>query len=215
MALTTKTSESISQNVVSDPNANTFIPSNQKRALSPDAAILFDRSIVARPLMVPDVCSLHIKNTDYRYRWVNRLSQGGRFYMQRKSQGFINATPADVQVLGGDAAQDKGEITAGDLILMKIRSDIYDAAMKWNMQKADALTRARGMYLDGASSDVNSDVTAKRVSVANEAFNKNGNAQSFIPDNPDALVDDSIKSGRVNATRKVTDELRANGAQEK
>src|SRR5947209_5294500 len=134
MALTTKTSESISQNVVSDPNANTFIPSNQKRALSPDAAILFDRSIVARPLMVPDVCSLHIKNTDYRYRWVNRLSQGGRFYMQRKSQGFINATPADVQVLGGDAAQDKGEITAGDLILMKIRSDIYDAAMKWNMQ---------------------------------------------------------------------------------
>lgn len=206
MALTNETSQSIRDNVVSD-GGNITVPGKPK-SLSPEAAILLNKSIVARPLMVPEVCSIRVKNTEYRYRWVNALSQNGRYYQQRKAQGFVNATSDDVELLGGDAVADKGEIRAGDLILMKIRSDIYDAAIKYNMVKAATLTRARGMYLEGASSDVMSDEVPKRMSVSNEPFARTGMAQPFIPDNPDKLVEDSISSGRVEQTRATIDELR-------
>ena len=209
MALTTNDAAKIEQNVVTDIKPTSDPSLERARRISPDAAILFDKSIVARPLMVPEVCSIHIKNTEYQYRWVNRGSQSGRYYMQRRAQGFTNATLADIDVLGGDVVGTNGEVTAGDLILMKIRRDIYDGAMKYNMQKAAQLTAARGMYMEGASGDVMSDSVAKRVSVANEPYARSGLAQPFIPDNPDALVQDSISAGRAEVTRKQQAEMRA------
>lgn len=208
--LTTKDSESLKSNVVTDVNANVEISAGAARHISPDFAILRDRSIVARPLMVPEVCSLHVKNTDYRYRWVNRDGQGGRVYTQRRAQGFINATTEDVDLLGGDSEHRDGEIRAGDLILMKIRADIYDAAMKYNMQRAALMGNMRGVHLEGASSDVNSDAVPRRVSVADEPFNKGGKSATFIPSSAEAeaMIGDSIKSGRADKTRQTVDGLR-------
>lgn len=206
--LTTKDSTKLSANVVTDVNADVTLPSAPPRKISHEAALLFDKSIVARPLMVPEVCSIRVKNTEYRYRWVNRDGQSGRVYMQRKAQGFINATPQDVDILGGDAESKDGEIRAGDLVLMKIRVDLYDAAIKHNMVKAALAAGMRGVHLDGASSDVFDDSQAKRVSVSNEPFSRSGYVKPFIPDNPDAFINDSIQSGRVNETRQTVDSLR-------
>jgi hypothetical protein len=160
--------------------------------------------------MTPEVCSVHVKNTEYRYRWVNRHSQAGRIYQQRLSQGFVNATKDDVDVLGGDAVATSADITAGDVILMKIRADLYDAAIKANMQQAYTLARTRGVYLEGASSDVNSDVSPTKMSVAQEPFARAGAAKPFIPENADAIVDDSISSGRVEGSRKTISDIREN-----
>lgn len=206
MALTTQDSSKLAQNVVTDVNANREVPnSSEAKKISRELAVFLDKSIVARPLMVPEVCSIHVKNTEYAYRWVNK-----KLYTQRKASGFINATNEDVEVLGGEVVATNGEIACGDLILMKIRQDLYDAALKWNQQKAHTLARTRGMYLQGASSDVNSDSTPQRVSVSQEAFSRTGLAKPFIPENPDAIVDDSISSGRVKAARERVAELREN-----
>lgn len=211
--ITTTDGTKLGQNVVTDVNANVSIPADKSRTLSPDAAILFNKSIVARPLMVPEVCSIHIKNQEYRYRWVNRDGQGGRIYMQRKAQGFTNATSNDVEILNGDAESRDGEIRAGDLILMKIQADLYDAAIKYNIQKAMAMARTRGVMLEGASSDVMSDAVPRRVSVSEEAFAKSGQATPFIPTNAEAIIEESIKSGRVEQTRATVDKLRKSASE--
>ena len=215
VALTTSDGTKLGQTVVSDVNANVAISSDAARSISPEAAILFNKAIIARPLMVPEVCSVHVKNTEYRYRWVNRDGLGGRFYMQRRAQGFLNATNKDVDILGGDVQGKDGEIRAGDLILMKIRADLYDAAIKANMVKAKTLSNARGFYTEGGSSDVNSDASPSRKTISSEPGNKTGLAAAFIPDNADAIINDSVSSGRVEETRAVVDELRAQAQSEK
>lgn len=205
--ITTAEGTKLGQNVVTDVNANVAIPAERSRAISPDAAILFNKSIIARPLNIPEVCSIKVKNLEYRYRWVNRDGQNGRVYMQRKSQGFINATTEDVEVLGGDVTAKDGEIRAGDLILMKIQADKYDAAMKYNMQKALTLARTRGVFLEGASSDVHVDDKPRRVSVAEEGFSRHG-ATPFIPENAEQIVNDSISSGRRAKALEAVEGLR-------
>lgn len=210
--LTTQASQAIRDNVVTDVNANLVAPQAPPKAtLSPEAAILFDKSIVARPLMVPEVCSIRVKNLEYRYRWVNKSGRNGFMYTMRRNQGFINATSDDVELLGGDAVCTNGEITAGDVILMKIRADLYDAAMKYNMQKAFTLQRTRGMFLQNASSDVMSDDVAQKVSIAQESFGKGAepskrSAPAFIPTDPEALVNGSKSS--LEAAREQTKEIR-------
>jgi hypothetical protein len=161
--------------------------------------------------MRPEICSIHPKNTEYRYRWVNRDGQGGRIFVQRKAQGFINATLDDVQILGGDAQAGDGEIRAGDLVLMKMRVDIYDAAIKYNMIKSMNDARMRGVHLEGASSNVFDDGTPQRVSVADEPFSRNGGkAAAFIPTSveAEAMIRDSINAGRSEEARKAVDGLR-------
>lgn len=205
--LTNQVKNEIRENIVSDVNANVASPEPTKRqVLSPEAAILFDKSIVARPLMVPEVCAIRVKNSEYRYRWVNFTGRNGQMYMQRKAQGFSNATPDDVELMGGDATLDAGSFRAGDLILMKIRADLYDAAMKWNMEKAQVLQRTRGMYLRDASSDVHSDKVASKETVASIPHKEL--ASSFIPDNPDALVKGSALMGGKEAAQAQTEEIR-------
>ena len=208
MTMTTQDGTKIGERIITDVNAN--IPGEAPRAtvVSPEAAMLFNKAIIARPLLVPEVCSLRVKDSGYRYRWVNRDALGGRIFTQRRAQGFINATNDDVDVMSGDAETKDGEIRAGDLILMKIRADLYDAAMKFNMQKAYTYQRARGMHMDGASSDVFSDATATRHSVAQDLGARTGQARPFIPDNPDAIVDDSVSSGRVAGARETVEGLR-------
>lgn len=209
MSLTTQNGSKLGQTVVTDVNANVDLSSGSARQVSPELALLFNKAIVAKPLTSPEVCSIHVKNSEYQYRWVNRQAKGGLMYQMRRSQGFTNATSEDVQVLGGDAAVTNGEITAFDLILMKIQKDRYDEAIKYNMQKAFALTRARGIYMDGASSDVMSDAVPVRSTVANEPFTRGGKATLFIPTNADSIIDDSVRTGRVDGARAAVDEIRA------
>lgn len=197
MALTTQDATKLGQTI------------NPQSTLSHEAAILFDKSIVAKPLGVPQVCEIRIKDHTYRYRWVNRDGLGGRIYTERKAQGFLNATTSDVEVMSADVNTKDGEIRAGDLILMKIRADVYDAAIKSNMVKAQTLANARGFYLEGASSDVNSNSVPNRKTVSAEPGVQMGKITPFIPTNSDALVNDSIASGRVEETRAIVDDLRS------
>lgn len=212
MAMTTADGTKIGQNIVQDVNANVPSPNQPgQRVVSPEAALLFSKSLVAKPLMAPEVCSLRVKNTEYKYRWVNKLAQHGQFYNMRRSQGFVNATDADVDVLAGDTVADGGSITAGDLILMKIRADLYDGAILYNMKRSLAHQNARGLFIEGGSPDVNSDASPTRQSVAQAPYNRGGLATPFIPDNPDALVEDSIRSGRADKTRRQTEDMRSGG----
>ena len=85
MPLTTQDGTKLGQTIVTDVNANVPVAKASARQISPEAAILFDKSIVAKPLGVPQVAEVRIKNLDYRYRWVNRDGMGGRMYTQRRA----------------------------------------------------------------------------------------------------------------------------------
>jgi len=211
MALTTDTARSIAENIntggVNDPIVVSTTTTTRK--LSPEAAIMFDKSIVARPLNTPEVCSIHVKNTEYYYRWVAALAIDGAVYMQRKAMGCTNATADDVDVLVGDAVVTNGEIRAGDLILMKLPFTKWASHVKANMMKAKMLGDMRGVFQKGnASTDVFSNDKPARASVNSEPFNRGGQVSNFIPDNPDAIINDSIESGRVEKTREVMSNLR-------
>lgn len=208
--LTTKTASDITANVT-DVNGNVPVGGNSRpRMLSPEAAILFDKSIIARSLATPEVCNINVKNTEYYYRWVNRQASGGQVYMQRKALGFTNATNDDVDVLVGDAVATEGEVRSGDLILMKMPFPRWASHVKANMQKAQVLGNARGLYnRNDVSTDVFSDDKPVRASVSEEPFSRNL-AKPFIPSNPDALVDDSIKAGRVAGASSTVNKIREN-----
>jgi hypothetical protein len=176
MALTTETSQQYSVNP-------------PPRKISQEAAILLDKSVIARPLSAPEVASIRVKNTEYYYRWVNRMHANGRVYMERKAMGFTNATTDDVDVLVGDTVANEKELRSGDLILMKIPFGLWASHIKRNMQTAEVLQRMRGVHtkeeeLSGSVFDEGG--RAKHESVANEL---KGKVTNFIPDNPDALID--------------------------
>ena len=207
--LTTKTASDISGNVseshVTDVNGN--IPDHRAagrtRVLSPEAAILFDKAIIARSLNTPEVCNIHVKNTDYYYRWVFSAGRG-QTYNQRKAMGFVNATTDDVDILVGDAVATEGEVRSGDLILMKMQYARWASHIKANMQRAQVLGNARGLYhKNDPSPDVFSDEAPVRASVAQEGFSRNA-AKPFIPGNPDQLVD----GANLADARKTVNEIR-------
>ena len=208
--LTTKDSQAIRDKVATDLNANITLPSAKARVISPEAALLFDKGVVARPLGVPSVCDIRVKDLNYRYRWVNRDGMAGQVYQQRKAQGFTNATSDDVEVLGGNAEMKDGEIRSGDLILMKMQAERYDAAIKSNMLQAMRLQNVRGAYLKSGSSDVMSD-EARSVGTVSEAPPAKHGAEPFIPQDVEAIVGDSIRSGRVDRTREVTNSMGKQG----
>jgi hypothetical protein len=202
MALTTDTARAISENInAGSVNDNIVVDKQTRvRTLSPEAAILFDKTLVARALNTPEVCSIHVKNTEYYYRWVAKDALSGRVYMERKAMGFTNATSDDVEILVGDAVADNGQITAGDLILMKLPYGQWAAHVKSNMQKAQTLGNMRGVFRKSGSTDVFSDEKPARASVNSEPFDRS-KISHFIPDDPDAIIKDSIDSGRVEKTR--------------
>lgn len=214
MALTTDTAQAI-RDKIDTGNVNANIEAERTtrvRRLSPEAAILFDKSIVARPLNTPEVCSIHVKNTEYYYRWVAAKALGGQVYTQRQAMGFTNATVDDVEILVGDAVATKGEIRAGDLILMKLPYGKWASHVKANMIKAKMLGDMRGVFMKShqadrtPSTDPFSDDKPVRASVSNEPFQR-GQVTNFIPDNPDAIINESISSGRVEKTREVMSNL--------
>jgi hypothetical protein len=209
MALTTRQSQQIRENVSDD----TAVPvvTRPRRSLSPEALILLDKSIVAKPLSHPEVAEIRIKNTDYYYRWVNKDSGGGLMYSRWKAMGFVNATPDDVELKSGNAAQDGAELRAGDLVLMKLPYHKWAQHMKYNHERANFLSRARGVYYSQTpSTDPLSESSPSRVTVNSEPYNRAGMTSAFIPTDQEvnAMVEDSTRSGRADAARKQMEEFR-------
>ena len=205
MALTTETQQKITD--------HTVIPGKPHKVTA-EAAILFDKSVVARPLNAPEVASIHVKATEYYYRWVNRLHSNGRVYMERKAMGFTNATTDDVDVLVGDAAASESEIRCGDVILMKIPFHLWASHVKRNMETAQVLQRMRGVHNkeEELSSDVFSEGSGKGL--ASMAADLKGKVAPFIPINPDAIIEGQSADSATRAREEVA-ELRKKHAAER
>ena len=204
MALTTETSQKISD--------HTHLPG---RATS-EAQILFDKSVVARPLSAPEVASIHVKNTEFYYRWVNRLHSSGRVYMERKAMGFTNATTDDVEVLVGDTVSSDTEIRCGDVILMKIPFHLWASHVKRNMETAQVLQRMRGVHNkeDDLSGDVFADGGTGRTHTSVMSELTGGKVAPFMPPNPDAYIDGQ-KPEDVTKARQEVEEIRKKHAAER
>ena len=205
MALTTET-----QTKITDHSQAV----NSPRRMTSEAAILLDKSVIARPLNAPEVASIHVKNTEFYYRWVNRLHSNGRVYMERKAMGFVNATTEDVQVLVGDTVSNENEIRCGDVILMKIPFPQWASHVKRNMQTAEVLQRMRGVH--NKDEELSNDVFSEGgksglASVANEL---KGKVSPFIPTDPDAIIDGQRADDAAKAREEIS-EIRKRHASER
>jgi hypothetical protein len=116
---------------------------------SEELKVLLDSSIEARPLQLPGVGQVNIKNTEYAYYWA-RLKRGNTpdttRYMQLKAAGYTNATTDDVDpmVNSVNASADGQEITCGiDLILMKALKKVHYGALKFHHERALQMTNPR------------------------------------------------------------------------
>jgi hypothetical protein len=120
---------------------------NDPRRWPKELAILFDDTIQARPLNLPGVGQINIKNKEMCYHWVRRPMGPNpdlTRYMQLKTAGFQNATLEDVDPLVSSVNADSTEITCGqDLILMKAPPAIYYGAIKAHQQRAINMTNPR------------------------------------------------------------------------
>jgi len=175
-----------------------------------EADILFDKTIVARPLNAPEVASIHVKKTEYYYRWVNRLHGHGQVMMQRKAMGFVNATTDDVDVLVGDTVSNENEIFCNDLILMKIPFHLWAGHVKRNMETAETLQRTRGVY--NKEEELSQDVFAEggrglseRGALGTVSKDIKGKINAFIPDNPDAIMDGQAEDLNAKAREQVAE----------
>lgn len=206
MALTTESAQKIT---------DTTIAQGKGRSRTIEADILFDKSIVAKPLNVPEVASIHVKNVEYYYRWVNRLHGHGEVYMQRKAMGFTNATNEDVDVLvGDDIVSTESELRSGDVILMKIPFAKWAAHVKRNMVTAEQLQRARGVYNreEELSSDVFSDGNQRVATQGNLESVKQtvrGKVTPFLPENPDAILDASEPTAAREQIQEIREGIKA------
>jgi hypothetical protein len=135
---------------------NVRLPSGQ--VLSPEAQIMFSKSIVARKLGAPAGEEIIIKNLTYHYFWGNRTGAGGSRYAKLKSMGYTNATLDDCEPKAVEVTKDQGEIRWGDLILMKIELGRWMAHEKAKMEHSLMLQRrARRGYATPPNPDVHSD----------------------------------------------------------
>jgi hypothetical protein len=200
MALTTGSAQKITDSTQS--------AGPRKRTVEAD--ILFDKSIVARPLNAPEVASIHVKKTEYYYRWVNRLHGHGQVMMQRKAMGFTNATTDDVEVLVGDTVSNENEIFCNDLILMKIPFHLWAGHVKRNMTTAQTLQSVRGVY--NSEEELSGDVFAEggrslsdRGSMSTVSKDIKGKINSFIPSDPDAIMNNQSDDLTAKVKEEVSD----------
>lgn len=199
MAITSDNAKQVRENVHTDVGVDAMTHSAGGRRLSHEAQILFDRSIIARPLNRPEAAAIEVLNNEYAYYWVNRLAQHGLRYTQFRNMGFENATPQDVELKAGNAIQDSGELRAGDLVLMKIPREAWDSQIKYNMVKALKLSNMRGVFMEGGSTDVFSDDSPRRQTVSEQPFTRSGLIKPFIPDQ--AEIDAKVGTAKDSERR--------------
>jgi hypothetical protein len=159
---------------------NVRLPSGQ--VLSPEAQIMFSKSIVARKLGAPAGEEIIIKNLTYHYFWGNRTGAGGSRYAKLKSMGYTNATLDDCEPKAVEVSKDQGEIRWGDLILMKIDLGRWMAHEKGKMEHALALQRrTRSYYAQQPNPDVNSDEAPSMTEAQNQQAGDGKYLQHFQP----------------------------------
>src|SRR5271154_263363 len=100
---------------ISDSLQQQIAENHPNRAHWPkELAILFDDTIQARPLNLPGIGQVEIKNKEFCYHWVRRPMGPNpdlTRYMQLKTAGFRNATLEDVEPQVNSVNADSTEIT--------------------------------------------------------------------------------------------------------
>ena len=166
-----------------------------------ELAILFDDTIQARPLNLPGVGQVEIKNKEFCYHWVRRPMGPNpdlTRYMQLKTAGFRNATLDDVNPLVASVNADSTEITCGqDLILMKAPPAIYYGAIKSHQQRAINMTNPR------------SDTYREQMKTANYGDRKTLDATRTTMVNGGELEEMESKANSGNSVRQGSPEWTA------
>jgi hypothetical protein len=148
------------------------------RTLSPEAQIMFDKSIIAKNLGAPATSEIIVKNLSFHYYWGNFSYRNGARYGQLKSMGFTNATEDDVDAKSPEVNVNGKEIRCGDLILMKIPLDRWMGHVKALMNRSWNLQHRRGFLQtkDGGmpSTDVNANETVSAVNVEGTVSSEGG-----------------------------------------
>jgi hypothetical protein len=135
---------------------NVRLPSGQ--VLSPEAQIMFSKSIVARKLGAPAGEEIEVKNLNYHYFWGNHTGAAGSRYAKLKSMGYTDATLDDVTPKAVEVSKSQNQITWGDLILMKIEMQRWMQHEKAKMEHSLQLQRrARRGYAAPPNPDVHSE----------------------------------------------------------
>ena len=145
------------------------------RGMAPE----LDEAIIARPLQLPDSDNIHLKDKSFEPRWVN-FSVGEkesplRFH-QMKAAGFTVVKPDEVE--GGIASSYEtidGKIVNGDVVLMKVKKEVYHGALKWNWEKAQ---RRRGMK---AMTDTGKDYIKEDLRATGAPLSQLKKISSFVP----------------------------------
>ena len=160
---------------------NIRLPSGQ--ILSPEAQIMFDRSIVAKKMGAPASEEIHMKNLAFHYFWGNRVGGGGSRYAKLKTMGYVNATLDDVEPMAVEIEKDNpNEIRFGDLVLMKIPMQRWMAAEKAKMELAIALQRRnKKFYKKAPSTDVNSDESPEMETLQDQSAGEAKYLRHFQP----------------------------------
>lgn len=125
-----------------DEFMRTLTPEERKNITDLTEDDILTDAVVAKDLTIPTYLDLKPVDPIYVFRWVNRKydGDGGNRYEQMRSIGFMNAEIEDVDgKIDPKVTQDSGGIVCGDVILMKIRKDIYYSYLKANIIKSNKL----------------------------------------------------------------------------
>jgi hypothetical protein len=98
---------------------------------------IMDSSVVAKPLIMPEVLKMRGRDPHYAYRWVNWKSAGGSWFKTQLAMGFVPCDEKDIVQHNGQIID--GRITVGDLMLCKIDRDKLGAALKKNFETANRM----------------------------------------------------------------------------
>lgn len=134
------------QNTVPKPPVN--VPSTTQ----PPKAVVSTDELIAKPLSLPEFdAQVKLLNPNLEKRWVNRVAMNGGRFAQMQFAGFRVAKP-NVDVKVPDYMIRDNAVLYMDCILMVIDKKMYDAALKYNAERAVARTRRvdHAKAMDGA-----------------------------------------------------------------
>lgn len=136
------------------------------------AVVSAAESLQGKPLFLPDFdAQVKLKNPGLAKRWVNRTTMGGARLSQMQFAGFrIAKQGTDVEVPPYMISAD-GSIQYMDCILMVIGRDVYEAALKYNAERAVART-VRTDHTKQVSNQLRNELQAAIGNAPPELLNK-------------------------------------------
>jgi hypothetical protein len=137
-----------------DPNANAVKSVSLTKQQLEDMTELdavFNASIIAKPLMMPEGLNIIVKNKEYSYRWVAFKTKGGENLSKFQYMGYTKADLNDVDPQSEKAASNPDGIILGDLLLMKIPKELYLGHIKENYRRANIAATRMGQTTNDAN----------------------------------------------------------------